>query len=412
MVLALSLRIHSTSLSSSILTVLFEVHMVIWNFCLLKQKLGEGHGALVTAFMVVSTTKLPHRLHCCRTFIAAKVKWVCDPYLDTAVSKEKDLKQAICLKNQIIFSPSKSLPLSSLSLLKSPLHLSTTASKFFQKYPFIFRQFQPSPSLPLHIKLTHLAYSLHNEELAVHKSPPQRDDAVKRLAKLLMLARATRLPLHVIDRFSFDLGLPHNYVTTLLSDYPEYFQVCEFKDCVNNEETLALELVSWREELAMSELERRMAENKDLGMRKGKRIAFPLTLPRGFDLTKKVRDWVDEWQDLPYISPYENAFHLSQPNGDQAEKWTVAVLHELLWLLVSKKTEWCNILCLGEYLGFGSRFKKALKHHPGIFYVSNKIRTQTVVLRETYKKDMLLEKHPLMGMRYRYIHLMNMMKKP
>jgi hypothetical protein len=108
--------------------------------------------------------------------------------------------------------------------------------------------------------------------------------------------------------------------------------------------------------------------------------------------------------------PYENAFHLP-PSSDQAEKWAVAVLHELLWLTVSKKTERDNVFCLGEYLGFGGRFKKALVHHPGIFYLSNKIRTQTVVLREAYRKDFLVEKHPLMGMRNRYIHLMNKVPK-
>ncbi|KAJ9158978.1 hypothetical protein P3X46_024514 [Hevea brasiliensis] len=350
--------------------------------------------------------KFPLQLHHHRTFIAAKVKWVRDPYLDKAVSKEKDLKQAISVKNQILSSPSKSLPLSSISVLKPLLNLPTTAVKFFQKYPTLFTQFQPSASLPLHVKLTPQALSIHKEEQEIHNSPNHRDDAVKRLAKLLMLTRATRLPLHIIDRLKFDLGLPHNYITALLSDYPEYFQVCEAQDCFSDKETLHLELVSWRDELAVSEMEKRVAHGDMTNVKKGERIGFSLSYPNGFDLKKKVKDWVFEWQGLPYISPYENAFHLN-PNGDQAEKWVVAVLHELLWLLVSKKTEKENVLILGDYLGFGNRFKKALVHHPGIFYVSNKIRTQTVMLREAYRKDFLVIKHPLMGMRFRYIHLMN-----
>ena len=32
-----------------------------------------------------------------------------------------------------------------------------------------------------------------------------------------MLTRIKRLPLHVIDRLKFDLGLPFNYITELLS---------------------------------------------------------------------------------------------------------------------------------------------------------------------------------------------------
>lgn len=228
--------------------------------------------------------------------------------------------------------------------------------------------------------------------------------------KLLMFAGLNKLPLRVIDRFKFDLGLPHNYILTLVSDFPDCFQVCSVKGSLNpdSEAALCLELVSRREDLAVSVIEKNaMCGN----FKKGSRLAFPMQFPKGFDLEKKVKDWVEEWQILPYISPYEDAIHLN-PNSDQAEKWTVAVLHELLYLLVSKKTELNNLLCLGEWLGLGSaRIKKALVHHPGIFYVSNKIRTQTVVLREGYRKDFLLEKHPLMGMRYRYIHLINKANK-
>lgn len=189
----------------------------------------------------------------------------------------------------------------------------------------------------------------------------------------------------------------------------DYFQVCEITDPVTNKETLALELVSWRKELAVSEMERKVCNGDISNLRKGRCIEFPMNFPRGFDLEKKVKNWVEKWQELPYVSPYEDAFHLA-PRSDLAEKYTVAVLHELLWLLVSKKTERDNVFCLGDYLGFGDRFKKALVHHPGIFYVSNKIRTQTVVIREAYKKDFLVQKHPLMGMRHRYIHLMNKSK--
>ncbi|XP_062083854.1 protein WHAT'S THIS FACTOR 9, mitochondrial [Humulus lupulus] len=357
-------------------------------------------------------TKLLHRFIPTRTFVNARVKWVRDPYLDFAVEREKNLIQAISFKDQICSDPSKSLPLSIASLLKPRLDLTITSAKFFQKYPSFFSIFQPSPGLPRRVKLTRQALSIHREEYAVHSSLPHRYDAVHRLARLLMLTGAARLPIYVIERLKWDLGLPHNFVVSLVIDFPDYFQVCEVDDPRNGRKELALELVSWRKELALSELEKK-ALNDGYST---KRIAFPMFFPRGFDLEKKIKDWVEEWQRLPYISPYENGFHLS-PNSDQAEKWTVAVLHELLWLMVSKKTDRDNLFCLGEYLGFGSMmFKKALVHHPGIFYLSNKIRTQTVVLREAYRKDFLLEKHPLMGIRYRYIHLLNkvpmMIRKP
>ena len=224
-----------------------------------------------------------------------------------------------------------------------------------------------------------------------------------------MLTGSAKLPIYVIEKLKWDMGLPHNFMASLVIDFPDYFQVCEVDDPCTGRKELALENVSYRKELALSELERRALKDDPSG-NTIKRIAFPMVFPKGFDLVKKIKDWVEEWQGLPYISPYKNGFHLS-PNSDQAEKWIVGVLHELLWLMVSKKTERDNLFCLGEYLGFGSTFKKALVHHPGIFYLSNKIRTQTVVLREAYRKDFLIEKHPLMGMRYRYIHLLNKVPK-
>lgn len=58
------------------------------------------------------------------------------------------------------------------------------------------------------------------------ESAARRREAAERVVKLLMIGGARRVPLDVVDGFQFDLGLPHNYVLTLLSEFPEYFQVC------------------------------------------------------------------------------------------------------------------------------------------------------------------------------------------
>lgn len=245
------------------------------------------------------------------------------------------------------------------------------------------------------VRVTKQALSLHKLETSILNSPKGKIDSAERLVKLLMLTKRKQLPFFVIDKLKFDLGLPFNYVLDLVPDFPDYFQICSIENI-----GFGLELISWRKDLAFSVMQMRVREMGRMPIR------FPMNLPKGFDLQKKVREWVLEWQNLPYISPYEDASYLG-PNTDQAEKWTVAVLHELLHLCVSKKTEIDNVCCLGDYLGFGNRFKKAVMHHPGIFYMSNKIRTQTVVLREAYRKAALVDVHPLMEMRYRYIDLMN-----
>ncbi|XP_010433785.1 PREDICTED: protein ROOT PRIMORDIUM DEFECTIVE 1-like [Camelina sativa] len=357
--------------------------------------------------MAAATTKLGRALQQRRTFVNARVKWVCDHHLDEAVQREKNLKQVLSLKDRIVSSPPKSLPLSSLSLLKPLVNLHITAAAFFQKYPSVFSTHQPSPSHPLHVRLTPQALALHKEEEEmIHLSPLHRNATVQRLTKFLMLTGAGSLPLNVVDRFKFDLGLPHDYITSLIGDYPDFFEVTEIKDRLTGEPTLALAVSSRRSSLAVSEMERREAVVDRSRVKKGLRIRYSMNFPKGYELDKRVKEWVEQWQNLPYISPYENAFHLGS-FSDQAEKWAVAVLHELLHLLVSKKTETDNVLCLGEYLGFGIRFKQALVHHPGIFYMSHKIRTQTVVLREAYHKVFLIERHPLMGMRHRYLYLMS-----
>ncbi|XP_010439055.1 PREDICTED: protein ROOT PRIMORDIUM DEFECTIVE 1 [Camelina sativa] len=357
--------------------------------------------------MAAATTKLGRALQQRRTFVNARVKWVCDHHLDEAVQREKNLKQVLSLKDRIVSSPPKSLPLSSLSLLKPLVNLHITAAAFLLKYPSVFTTHQPSPSHPLHVRLTPQALSLHKEEEeTIHLSPPHRNATVQRLTKFLMLTGAGSLPLNVVDRFRFDLGLPHDYITSLIGDYPDFFEVTEIKDRLTGEPTLALAVSSRRSSLAVSEMERREAIVDGSRVKKGLRIRYSMNFPKGYELDKRVKEWVEQWQNLPYISPYENAFHLGS-FSDQAEKWAVAVLHELLHILVSKKTETDNVLCLGEYLGFGIRFKQALVHHPGIFYMSHKIRTQTVVLREAYHKVFLIERHPLMGMRHRYLYLMS-----
>ena len=50
-------------------------------------------------------------------------------------------------------------------------------------------------------------------------------------------------------------------------------------------------------------------------------------------------------------------------------------------------------------------------NHLGIFYLSTKTGMHTVLLKEAYKRGLLIEKHPLMEMRYQYIHLMNTVKE-
>ncbi|KAJ9560377.1 hypothetical protein OSB04_005537 [Centaurea solstitialis] len=322
--------------------------------------------------------------------VVTSINWVRDRALDHAVEKERDLKPMINLKNLLISEPSKSLPISIISDKRSSLGIPIRPMDFIRKYPSVFQEFLPGGlGIHPHVKLTPETLTLDAEERVLFDSEIQKQDAANRLLKLLMIARINKLPISVIDCLKWDLGLPNDYAESVVPQFPDYFQVTG-----NGDE---LELVCWSDEVAVSVME------------KNKMGSFPMQYSRGFEVDKKFKKWVDGWQKLPYVSPYKNAMDL-QANSDESDKWIVGVLHEVLHLLVPKRTEKENLLFLGEYLGVRSRFKRALLQHPGIFYVSSKLNTHTVVLREGYKRDLLVSKvqHPLMVLRSKYIHFMNM----
>ncbi|XP_031486806.1 protein WHAT'S THIS FACTOR 9, mitochondrial-like [Nymphaea colorata] len=336
-------------------------------------------------------------------FVDVKMKWVRDRGLDHAVEKEKHLRPTVALKNLIKREPRRCLPVSIASEKKDELGLPTRAIEFIRRYPSVFEEFTDAAvgKRPL-VRLTAEAIRLDEEEQRVLDS--QKQDAADRLLKLLMMTGEKRLPLRVIDQLMWDLGLPDDYARRLVPDFPDYFEIVDLGPPRHDP---ALELVCWSKALAVSVMEKNAIKADEGGYRKGMPLAFPMNFSTGFDLEKKVKRWVDEWQKLPYISPYEDASHL-HPKSDLGEKWMVGVLHELFHLFISKKTERNNVLALGEHLGFRPRFARAFAHHPGIFYVSNKLKTCTVILREAYKRDLLIEKHPMLSMRFQYIRLLKM----
>lgn len=117
-------------------------------------------------------------------------------------------------------------------------------------------------------------------------------------------------------------------------------------------------------------------------------------------------EWLQEWQRLPYTSPYVDASHLD-PRTDLSEKRNVGVFHELLHLTIGKKTERKNVSNLRKPFALPQKFTKVFERHPGIFYISMKCDTQTVILREAYDRRHLIEKHPLVEIREKFANMMN-----
>ncbi|XVF46369.1 hypothetical protein PTKIN_Ptkin03bG0021700 [Pterospermum kingtungense] len=338
-----------------------------------------------------------------RTFTGSApttVKFVRDRGLDHAVEREKNLWPVLNTKDLIKLEPSKSLPISIISERKDSLKIPSRPIELIRKYPSVFQEFLPGGiRIHPHIKLTPEVLDIDSEELLVHQSDSYKQSVADRLLKLLMISRINKIPVKILDILKWDLGLPENYLKTLVPDFPDYFRL------VGSEDSGHLELVCWSDELAVSVLEKKKLEGGS-GYSNGMPIAFPVKFSKGFEMDKKVKKWLDDWQKLPYVSPYENALHLSAKT-DESDKWAAAVLHEILNLFVAKKADRNDVLCIGEYLGLRSRFKRVLLQHPHFFYISSKNRTYTVVLKEAYRRGLLIENNPLMNIRNRYIHLMH-----
>ncbi|KAE8660300.1 O-Glycosyl hydrolases family 17 protein isoform 1 [Hibiscus syriacus] len=271
------------------------------------------------------------------------IKFVRDRGLDHAVEREKNLCPLLNVKNLIKSEPSKSLPISIISQNRDSLKIPFRPIEFIRKYPSVFHEFHPGGiETHPHIKLTQEVLDVDADEHLVYESVSYRQLVADRLLKLLMISRMNKIPISILDKLKWDMGLPQNYLKPSSRNSPIIFG---------------------------------LSGRMDLGMP----LAFPVKFSPGFEMDKKVKKWWDDWQKLPYVSPYENALHLS-PKTDESDKWTAAVLHEILNLFISKKAERDDVLCLGEYLGIRSR-------------------------------GLLIESNPLMNVRNRYLHLMHTVKE-
>ncbi|XVE98889.1 hypothetical protein REPUB_Repub03eG0148200 [Reevesia pubescens] len=303
-----------------------------------------------------------------RTFMdgaPTTIKFVRDRGLDHAVERENNLRSLLNVKNLIKLEPYKSLPLSIISQHKDSLKIPSRPIEFIRKYPSVFQEFLPGGiGIHPHIKLTPEVLDIDAEEHLVYQSDSYKLLVADRLLKLLMISRMNKTPIRILDLLKWDLGLPQNYLKTLVPGFPDYFRF------VGSENSGQLELVCWSDELAISAVEKKAMEKGRSGYSKGMPIAFPVKFSKGFEMDKKLKKWWDDWQKLPYVSPYKDPLHFS-PKTDESDKWAAAVLHELLNLFVAKKAERDYVLCVGEYLGIRSRFKRVLLHHPHIFYLSS-----------------------------------------
>ncbi|KAF7840255.1 protein WHAT'S THIS FACTOR 1 [Senna tora] len=315
--------------------------------------------------------------------------------MDSVVTDQRDLKAAGILLS-IISSSGCCLPIYHLSRHRGQLGLphDLKLSTFIRRYPNIFIEsyiLDSGGSCVPCFSLSPEALKLHEEEVNILQQ--NQLEFRDRLCKLLMLTRDRILPLQTIDQLKWDLGLPYDYHHSFVPNHPERFSFVHLPD-----DRVGLKLLYWDDMLAVSELQKNASvQQKEEDIRTGS-LAFPIRFTRGFGLKRKCMEWLKEWQKLPYTSPYSDASQLD-PRTDISEKRIVGVFHELLHLTVHKQTERKNVSNLRKGLALPQKFTKVFERHPGIFYISRKSNTQTVVLREAYNGKELMQKHPLVMIR-------------
>ncbi|KAL0372887.1 UNVERIFIED_CONTAM: protein WHAT'S THIS FACTOR 9, mitochondrial [Sesamum calycinum] len=316
-----------------------------------------------------------------QTYVEVYMKWKKDPYFDSidSIHKSLELKPIISLKNFFISSSSAPednycIPISAVSKKGSDLGISIKVARFLRNYPSFFEEFEgPLYRLPW-FKLTQKAIELDKEERMVYEE--FRGDIVGRLKKLILMSGTRKmLPLKVIK------GLRWSFQIEDVEDGLKGLAISQEYD-----DRKGSKILSMMQKNAMSK-----------GVYSGgadEAIAFPLFPSKGLRLKQKIKDWLDEFQRLPYVSPYDD-FSCLNPDSDMSEKRVVGLLHELLCLFVEHAAERKFLFCLRKYLGLPQKVHKAFERHPHMFYLSLKNKTCTAILKEAYRDDLAIDPHPL-----------------
>lgn len=325
------------------------------------------------------------------------MKWKKDTNFDTieSINKSIELKPLISLKNCIANSPNGCIPISDVSKRGLQLDVPCKVASFLRLYPSVFEEFVgPDYNLPW-FKLTQKAIELDQEEKTIYRD--FKDDIQGRLKKFVLMSGEKRLPLKIIRGMQWYLGLPDDYLDDPEKNLDGCFRIVDMEDGLKG---LAVEC----DEKVLSFVQRNAMRRGGCNGGSMEVVEFPLFPSKGMRLKRKIGDWFDKFQQVPYVSPYEEYWGLDS-DSDVAEKRVVGVLHEMLSLFVEHAAERKKLLCLKKYMGLPQKFHKVFERHPYIFYLSLMNKTCTTILKEPYSDTLSIEAHPLSKVRKSYIGL-------
>lgn len=342
-------------------------------------------------------------------YVVVKTKRKKDPSLDgiEVINRSKELR-VICSLMAIMMAspePGNAIPISAVSKMDRILEIPTRVATFLRRFPSFFEEFVgPQHNLPW-FKPTAAAAELHGEEQLLFEQ--HREELVDRVQRLIFMSREKRLPLQIVQGMQWYLGLPGDF-TTRAEEFSQgklrLVQIGDGGTWLTAAGSAGERILSALQRAAMKKKEKTTGDPSE----PPSAIAFPLFPSKGVRLKQKIIAWLEDFQRIPYVSPYEDPSSL-HPGGRIAEKRLAGVLHELLSLFVDCSAERRKILCLRKHLGLSHKFYKAFEHHPHVFYLLLKNNTCTVVLKEPYcgiAAESGIEPHPLLDLRKKYVGLM------
>lgn len=331
-----------------------------------------------------------------------KVAWRKDQKLDQAIENDKHWRLCARVVKEVLNEPGQVIPLRYLEKRRERLKLPVKITTFMDRNPSLFDLYldriKPKSELVKFVRPSLGLRRFLEEEERINVENERL--VVRKLCKLLMMAKDKVVSADKLVHVKREFGFPNELLVSLVPKYPEYFRLVGSP----GEGKSFLELVSWNEEFAESVIERKAKEEESMtGVRV--RPAFNVKLPPGFFLRKEMREWIRDWMELPYISPYEDASNLDQASREM-EKRTVGVFHELLSLSLYKRIPVPILGKFCEEYRFSNAFSTVFTRHSGIFYMSLKGGIKTAMLREAYKEDQLIDRDPLLEIKDKFVELL------
>ncbi|MCO5593245.1 hypothetical protein L7F22_047252 [Adiantum nelumboides] len=334
-----------------------------------------------------------------RPLITAVIKRRKNFPLDSVVERQKKLKLVTTIKDLLIKQPGMVMSLKRLGRHRHKLHLERKRRviALLKKYPAVFEVFEEGCN-SLYFRLTQGAEDHVFEEIRLKGD--MESSSVTKIRKMLMMSLSKTLLLSKIDHLKKDLGLPDDYREVMIGNYPQFFKVIE------TEEGPALELTAWDPELAMSAWEKKhlgVPMEDDTISGRPRRFA-KLDLPAGHVLKRKDAEMLRRFQQVPYISPYTEFSHY-RPGSIEAEKHACGVVHELLSLMLERRTLVDHLTHYRKDYKFSQQLYGMIVRHPEIFYISLKGTRDCVFLKEAYNGAELIEKDSLVVVKERLAKL-------